>query len=160
MESSASESDADSDDASEAENELADDDVVMTDTDNSSETNSNAETDSEAETYFDAEAVDTHKHTGKLRNAKGKKGKGGEGKSARAPRNSKRRTQVKFTQLQAYPGQWWSILEDSKKRNRCTATIETGFPGRREGLKQAEDCLVEAMAAHEAENKVVEPGMC
>jgi hypothetical protein len=157
METSTSESSADSDGTSEAEHEVPDDDVAMTD---SSETNSDAETDSEAETDFDGEVADSHKRTGKLRNTKGKKGKGGKGNRARAPRNSKRRTQVKFTQLQAYPGQWRSVLENAKKRNRCTTTNKTGFPGRKEGLKQAEDTLLEAMAAHEAGNNAVEQGMC
>jgi hypothetical protein len=76
-----------------------------------------------------------------------------------APRNSKGNRQVKFTQLQAYPGQWWSILEDAKKHCHSSATIGAGFPKHRAGLKLAEVCLAEAMAAHEAEDGVVEKGM-
>lgn len=169
-ESSPSESGTNSDSATETDDETTDDeamtDVETNDAANSSdasETGSDAETDPDADTDTNAQVADAHKHKGKLRNVKGKgPGKGGEGTRARAPRNSKcgTRKRVNFTQLQAYPGQWRSVLEDAKARNRCTTTIETGFPTRRVGLKQAEDCLVEAMASHKAEGGVVEAGMC
>jgi len=45
-----------------------------------------------------------------------------------------------------------------KKCNCCTTATEAGFLKHQEGLKQAEDCLVEAMAAHKAEDGVVEKG--
>jgi aspartate/methionine/tyrosine aminotransferase len=51
------------------------------------------------------------------------------------------------------------VLEDAKKRNRSSTALGAGFPNRRAGLKQAEDCLAEAMAAHEAGDGVVEKGM-
>jgi len=107
---------------------------------------------SESESGSDAE--DITRPRSKIHGSKTK----GNSHRTRAPRNSKGRRQVRFTQLQAYPGQWRSVLEDAKKRNRCTTAIGAGFLKRREGLKQAEDSLVEAMAAHEAEDGVVEIG--
>jgi hypothetical protein len=112
---------------------------------------------SESESGSDAE--DITRPRSKIHGSKTKgNGHRTNGHRTRAPRNSKGRRQVRFTQLQAYPGQWRSVLEDAKKRNRCTTAIKAGFLKRREGLKQAEDSLVEAMAAHEAEDGVVENG--
>ena len=125
-----------------AETEAASD-ADTTDTDDSSESGSNAE-----------DVVTQHKSK-----SRGGKTKNRPGHCTRAPRNSKGRRQVRFTQLQAYPGQWWSVLEDAKKCNRSSTALGAGFPNRRAGLKQAEDCLAEAMAAHEAGDGVVEKGM-
>ena len=126
--------------------EVTSDEEVTTDSDDPSE----AESGSNAEDIGAQHRSKPHKH-------KHKKGKG---KHTRAPRNSKGRRQVMFTQLQAYPGQWLSILEDAKKQNCGTIALESGFPDCWAGLKEAEDCLLEAMAAHEAEDGVVEEGMC
>ena len=161
LESSPSESGSDSDGTTEADNETTDNDgVIDVETSNAASSSDGAETGSDAETDPEAD-TDTHKHSkGKLRNVKGKGPRtGGEGKHMHAPRNSKCGSQKRdnFTQLQAYPGQWRSVLEDAKARNPCTATIEGAFPTHWVGLKQAEDCLVEAMASHEG---VVEKGTC
>ena len=146
LENSASESGSDSEDASESE--------ATTDS-SEAEGSSNADDDSDASAGSGTEDINAGcRHD--VRKGKSKKGKG---KCARAPHNSKARKQVKFTQLQAYPRQWRSILEDAKKLNRCTVAIKSGFPERRAGLKQAEDCLAEAMAAHEAGDGTVEEGM-
>jgi Domain of unknown function (DUF6532) len=121
---------------------------VASDTD--ATTDSDDDDSSETESSSDAEA----QHGSEHREHKGK------GNRTRAPRNSKGRGQVTFTQLQAYPGQWRSVLEDAKRRNRCTATLKDGFPDRRAGLKKAEDSLAEAMAAHAEKKGVVEKGTC
>jgi hypothetical protein len=137
----ASESDTDRESA--AEMEAVSDDNATTDTDDSSESESGS----------NAEDVSTQH---KSRTHKGKTENGGR---TRAPRNSKGRRQIKFTQLQAYPGQWRSILEGAKKRSRCSTAIAAGFPKCPLGLKNTEDCLAEAMAVHEADDGVVEKGM-
>jgi hypothetical protein len=109
------------------------------------------EADSDTETGSETETEDIGTHGPKGKHAKRK----------RAPRNSKGIKDAKFTQLRAYPGQWRTVLEDAKRRNRCLIAIKIGFPSRLVGLKQAEDCLREAMDAHKAENSgVVEIGMC
>jgi hypothetical protein len=128
-----------------AEMEAVSDDDTTADTDDSSESESGSNT----------EDVGT-RH--KSKSCKGKTENETDHRT-RAPRNSKGRKQVKFTQLQAYPGQWRSVLEDAKQRNRSSTATAAGFPKRRAGLKNAEDCLAEAMAAHEAEDGVVEEGM-
>jgi hypothetical protein len=123
-----------------AEIEVASDTDGTTDSDASSEMESSA--DAEAQHRFEHQ-----EHKGK-------------GNRTRAPRNSKGKGQVTFTQLRAYPGQCQSVLEDAKRQNHCTATLKDGFPDRRAGLKKAEDLLTEAMAAHAEKKGVVEKGMC
>ena len=94
--------------------EVASDDEIMTDSDDPSE----------AESGSNADDIGAQ-HGSKPREHKHKKGKG---KHTRAPCNSKGRRWVMFTQLQAYPGQWRSVLEDARKWNCGTIALEAGFP--------------------------------
>jgi hypothetical protein len=86
----------------------------------STEMESDIDDRSESESGSDGEGIGTPPRS---KHCSGKT-KGGR---ARAPRNSKGQRRVRFTQLQAYPSQWRSILEDAKKCNRCTTAIKAGF---------------------------------
>lgn len=84
----------------------------------------------------------------------------------RAKRNTKGTKKKKWTQLQAYPGQWRTVLEDAKCRLRLSVATQKregegfGFPDRPVALSEAGDCLAEAMAEHDDDDGVVEEGTC
>jgi hypothetical protein len=65
---------------------------------------------------------------------------------------------AKPTQMQFYPSQWRDILECSKWGFRLWLVIYNPFPDRTEHIGEAEDCIDEALALHQAKGKRVEPG--
>jgi hypothetical protein len=81
-------------------------------------------------------------------------------RAKRAKRHSKGTKKSKYTQLHTYPGQWRTVLEDGKHRIRAVVALKKGFMNRLDGLAEAEDCLAEAMAAHESDGGSVERGWC
>lgn len=64
------------------------------------------------------------------------------------------------TQLQFYPSQWSDVLEKAKKKYRLVVATEIGFPHPKKDSNRAFDCLTEAIAEHEDDGGMVEPGEC
>lgn len=62
------------------------------------------------------------------------------------------------TQLQFYPPVWRDILEIAKAKFRLYLTSVKPFPNRGEGVDEAAECLLEAVAEHRDAVKKVEPG--
>lgn len=62
------------------------------------------------------------------------------------------------TQLQFYPSQWSDVLENAKQRYRLYLATVNAFPHRKKDRQQATFSLMEAIAAHENEGGMVEPG--
>jgi len=62
--------------------------------------------------------------------------------------------------LNFYPSQWRDVLEDAKVNYTLHISAEKGFPSRdKEGMTDAETCLMEAIAKHKDEGGKVEPGI-
>jgi hypothetical protein len=62
------------------------------------------------------------------------------------------------TQLQFYPLSWRDVLEAAKNKFQCFVAARNPYPNREDGIQEAGDCTVEALADHQNEGKKVEPG--
>ena len=81
-------------------------------------------------------------------------------KKKRAQRHSQNdRTRSSPTQLQFYPPSWRDVLEAAKNKFRCYISAVNPYPSREDGIREASDCVVEALADHRASGKKVDPGM-
>lgn len=67
--------------------------------------------------------------------------------------------QPKPTQLQFYPSQWKDVLEASKWKFRIWMSTVKAFPNRRKDMDEAMDCLTSAIAEHQEEGGLLEPGI-
>lgn len=62
--------------------------------------------------------------------------------------------------LESYPPQWQEVIGCAKRAFRAYVAGQCGFPDPVSGVKEAKECLQDAIEVHTEEGGMLEPGAC